>query len=95
MTTQDKWVENLVELSRQSAETGLKSLERLQDQADQVVEMTINNINVMQSETTKALQTMLDSAREARQLYNTTIEDGLRTIQENAAPAKGKKSKQA
>jgi hypothetical protein len=93
MAYQDKFMGSVMDMTRMSMETGMQSLENIQSQAERAIEMTISNMNVVQEETSKALNSWLDTAKQARKLYSSAIEEGMGTMQQTYASTKAPKSK--
>ena len=79
---QGKWLSDMLQIVRVSLETGMRSMDIFQEQAEKAVEFTLNSANLGQSETHKSLKTWLENVRKARKMYADAIEEGLKNLEE-------------
>ncbi len=93
MVDQEKWMGNLLDMTRMSMNAGLQSMETMQTQTEKAIDLTMGNVGVVQQETTKAINNWLDQAKEARNVYINTVQEGLSTLENQVRPTKSAKSK--
>lgn len=77
MSSQEKWMSEMMNIARVSFETGMRSLEIFQNQAEKGIEFMMKNAGLMQDESQKAFQTWMESSRNARKMYTDAIEQGI------------------
>ena len=69
-------------IARVSLETGMRSMDLFQQQAEKAAEFAMNNANVVQDETRKAVNEWMKSLQNARKMYEDTLEQGLKNLEE-------------
>jgi len=71
----------MLQIVRVSLETGMRSMDIFQQQAEKAVEFTLNSTNLGQSETQKSLKAWMDNVKKARDMYAQAIEEGLKNLE--------------
>ena len=80
---QGQWVNGMLNMARISVETGLRSMDTFQKQAEKAIELTVNNTDLVQDESRKALSGWMDNVKKSHQVYVDAIEEGLSNLEKH------------
>ncbi len=78
---QGNWLAEMVKIARVSLETGMRSMDIFQQQAEKAIEFTLNSSNLSQDETKKAIHMWMENIKKARQMYADSIEEGIKNLE--------------
>jgi len=81
MTNQGKWMSEMLAISRNLLDTGLKSMGLFQEQAEKAMDFAIGNTNMMQEESKKAVRMWMENVKKARTMYTDAIEEGFSNLE--------------
>jgi len=75
-------------IARVSLETGLRSMDIFQQQAEKAIEFTMNNANLVQDETRSVISEWMKNMQKARKMYEDTLQQGLKELEEQVSSKK-------
>ena len=75
-------------IARVSLETGLRSMDIFQQQAEKAIEFTMNNANLVQDETRSVISEWMKNMQNARKMYEDTLQQGLKDLEEQVSSKK-------
>ena len=75
-------------IARVSLETGLRSMDIFQQQAEKAIEFTMNNANQVQDETRSLISDWMKNMQKARKTYEDTLQQGLKDLEEQVSNKK-------
>jgi len=75
-------------IARVSLETGLRSMDIFQQQAEKAIEFTMNNANLVQDETRSVISEWMKNMQKARKMYEDTLQQGLKDLEEQVSSKK-------
>ncbi len=78
---QTKWMSDMLAIARVSFETGMRSMNLFQEQAEKAIDFAIGNTAMLQEESKKAVASWMENVRKSRELYAKSIEEGLENIE--------------
>jgi len=90
MTQQTQWIQNWINMTRTSIETGTRTWESFSQQAERAVELTMNSANIVQGETRKMCDSWLDNMHNARKICADVMHSSLNSldVQQTKKPTK-------
>jgi polyhydroxyalkanoate synthesis regulator phasin len=85
-------MDTVLNATRNSFETGMKTMETLSQQTKKVVDMTMNNANMVQEETKKLVENWYGSYKDMNKAYSDAMNEGLKTLEQQFSFNKKTKS---
>ncbi len=74
---QQKWITDLMDITKMSIETGMRTMDVFQQQTQKAVELSTYNSTVIQTESQKAFQTWMNNINIAQKIYTDALEEGI------------------
>ncbi len=90
MYDQERWINSMLDLAQLSFENGVRNMEIFQKQAEKAVDLTMNNIASLQTETQTGADSWMNDIKEVQKIYLNTINDGFANFGNQVAKVKPK-----
>ncbi len=79
---------NMMKMVKLSFETGIKSMDTFQAQAEKAMEQTMKGASVAQGEALKSYDSWVENVKAARKAYVDAIEQGVSSVEQHINPNK-------